>query len=460
MEIFELGIKLLDSSAYVYGLACIAYFIYIWSVEGPREKILRESAKWLVLMAFTLHTSGLLCRWYMGGFSRPPWTNLYESLVAFAWGASLIQVFVILVWRVTVVGAFSVPLIATLMTMGLLTTNKELEPLIPALQSHWLKIHVAFAILAYASFTVSACLAILYLIRRGVSFSKIAALICWILVFNLSIAGGRDAYKKGGFYMARTVERTLPGGKVVQTKDSFQEEEGSPVITRVEKVPYATIPYWLSLLGFLSTGFILWFTRRREKRIAASDDHEEITPAHAYKRGSDISVLGNRALKLSLAFFYLFMTTSVVGIQMSEAITLRSNPYLFFLLIMSLFFVSTFGMIYFRYENFLKKLPTAARLHELSYVGVLFGFPFQTLLLITGAIWAYYAWGRSWGWDPKETWAFITWITFLIYLHGKLLMRWKGTTLSVLSIIGFIILCFAFLGVNLVLSGLHSYGAA
>jgi ABC-type transport system involved in cytochrome c biogenesis permease subunit len=98
-------------------------------------------------------------------------------------------------------------------------------------------------------------------------------------------------------------------------------------------------------------------------------------------------------------------------------------------------------------------------MHELSYKTILFAFPFQSLLLITGAIWAYYAWGRSWGWDPKETWAFITWIVFLIYLHGKLLMNWKSNTLSMLSIFGFIVMVFAFLGVNLVLSGLHSYGS-
>jgi ABC-type transport system involved in cytochrome c biogenesis permease subunit len=82
------------------------------------------------------------------------------------------------------------------------------------------------------------------------------------------------------------------------------------------------------------------------------------------------------------------------------------------------------------------------------------------LLLVTGAIWAYAAWGRSWGWDPKETGALITWIVYLIYLHGKLLLNWKPSILAVTALIGFAVMVFAFLGVNLVLSGLHSYGAA
>ncbi len=460
MDLFQVSIYLLNSTAVIYGAACLFYFFYIWSVDKGREKFLGEASKWLVYVAFTGHTLGLAMRWYQGGFARPPWTNLYESLIAFAWGASLIQVFVISRWKVSIVGAFSVPLIATLMTMGFLTSSKEVEPLIPALQSGWLKIHVSFAILAYAAFTMSACLSVLYLVRRGISFSKIAAMICWISVFNMSIAGGRDAYKQGGFFMARTVTRAMPDGSVKEFKDTTQDYEGGPMVTRMEKVPMASVPFWLSLFAFLVAGFALWFKRNRNIKIDAKFDNDEISEEMAFRRGDDLTPVGRAALRTSVGAFILFLATTVYGIHISEAITLRSNPYLLFLMIMSCFFVGTFAMIHFRYRSFLGKIPSAARLNELSYVGILFGFPFQTLLLITGAIWAYFAWGRSWGWDPKETWALITWLLYLIYLHGKLLMRWKGPTLSVVAIIGFVILCFAFLGVNLVLSGLHSYGAA
>jgi len=460
MEMLVFSTNLLDSCAFLYGIACALYFFYIWSTSKGRVQFLGEASKWLVYVAFAVHTVGLLLRWYEGGFARPPWTNLYESLIAFAWGASLVQVFAIARWKVTIVGAFSVPLIATLMTMGYLTPSKELEPLIPALQSNWLKIHVGFAILGYASFTVSACIAVLYLIRRGVSFSRIAALICWITVFNMGISGGRDAYQQGGFYMTRSIKRTLPDGKVVIVKDTYQDREGGPSIKRMEKVPYATVPFWVALLSFLFSGFLLWFKREPLVALSESEDSDNLSVDSALRRGADLSPLGRGALHWAFLSFLVFLISVVVGMRSNEFITIRSNPYLFFLMVMTCFFVGTFAMIHFRYKSFLEKLPTAARLNELSYVGVLFGFPFQTLLLVTGAIWAYFAWGRSWGWDPKETWALITWLAYLIYLHGKLLMRWKGSTLAVVSIIGFVILCFAFLGVNLVLSGLHSYGAA
>jgi cytochrome c-type biogenesis protein CcsB len=129
-------------------------------------------------------------------------------------------------------------------------------------------------------------------------------------------------------------------------------------------------------------------------------------------------------------------------------------------MIMTVFMGLMYWVMAKKYNAFVAALPSQQRLEELEYKNILFSFPFQTLLLITGAIWAYYAWGRSWGWDPKETWALITWFAFLIYLHGKLLLNWKSNILSVLAIVGFVIMVFAFLGVNLVLSGLHSYGAA
>lgn len=84
-------------------------------------------------------------------------------------------------------------------------------------------------------------------------------------------------------------------------------------------------------------------------------------------------------------------------------------------------------------------------------------FPFLTLLIITGAIWAEYAWGSFWRWDPKETWALITWIVYLGYLHLVRARSWKGRKVLVAAIVGFAVVLFTFFGVNLLLSGLHSY---
>lgn len=84
-------------------------------------------------------------------------------------------------------------------------------------------------------------------------------------------------------------------------------------------------------------------------------------------------------------------------------------------------------------------------------------FPFLTLLIITGAIWAEYAWGSFWRWDPKETWALVTWLVYLSYLHLVRTRGWKGRKVLVAAIVGFAVVLFTFFGVNLLLAGLHSY---
>lgn len=99
-------------------------------------------------------------------------------------------------------------------------------------------------------------------------------------------------------------------------------------------------------------------------------------------------------------------------------------------------------------------------LEDLTYKGIAFGFPIFTIGgLVFGAIWADQAWGRYWGWDPKETWSLITWFVYAFYLHAKFIRGWKGTKISMIAVIGFLVTIFTYLGVNLFLSGLHSYGS-
>ncbi len=103
--------------------------------------------------------------------------------------------------------------------------------------------------------------------------------------------------------------------------------------------------------------------------------------------------------------------------------------------------------------------PKAMLLDELIYQTVVIGFILLSAGIITGAIWADSAWGRYWGWDPKETWSLITWLVYAAFLHSRYLRGWQGTRLAVFSIIGFGCVVFTFLGVNLLLAGLHSYAA-
>ena len=93
-----------------------------------------------------------------------------------------------------------------------------------------------------------------------------------------------------------------------------------------------------------------------------------------------------------------------------------------------------------------------------SYRIIGLGFPFLTIGIISGAVWANEAWGSYWSWDPKETWALITWLIFAIYLHSRLLKGWQGTKAAFLGSCGFFVIWICYLGVNFLGKGLHSYG--
>jgi cytochrome c-type biogenesis protein CcsB len=102
------------------------------------------------------------------------------------------------------------------------------------------------------------------------------------------------------------------------------------------------------------------------------------------------------------------------------------------------------------------RFPSTSVLDELTHQLVMFGFLFLCAGIITGAVWANSAWGRYWGWDPKETWSLITWFVYATLLHARLMRGWRGRRIAYLSIIGFGAVLFTYFGVNL-LPGLHSY---
>lgn len=106
----------------------------------------------------------------------------------------------------------------------------------------------------------------------------------------------------------------------------------------------------------------------------------------------------------------------------------------------------------------LATFPSVRILDDLNYKAIMIGFPLLTLGIVTGAAWANYAWGTYWSWDPKETWSLIVWFIYAAFLHARITRGWVGRRAAILSIIGFAATIFCYLGVNLLLSGLHSYG--
>ncbi len=105
----------------------------------------------------------------------------------------------------------------------------------------------------------------------------------------------------------------------------------------------------------------------------------------------------------------------------------------------------------------MQHLPKPAILDRLSYRSILFAFPVWTFGVMAGAIWADHAWGRYWGWDPKETWSFITWVVYAMFLHARATAGWRGKRAAYIQLAGFTCLMFNVVGVNLWFTGLHSY---
>ena len=102
-------------------------------------------------------------------------------------------------------------------------------------------------------------------------------------------------------------------------------------------------------------------------------------------------------------------------------------------------------------------MPPLDKIDQAVETAIRFSFPFMTLGIVTGAVWANETWGTYWSWDPKETWALITWLIYAAYLHSRIVAGLRGRWTVALAVIGFVIVVFTYFGVNYFLSGLHSY---
>ncbi|NJP95884.1 cytochrome c biogenesis protein CcsA [Nonomuraea sp. FMUSA5-5] len=115
------------------------------------------------------------------------------------------------------------------------------------------------------------------------------------------------------------------------------------------------------------------------------------------------------------------------------------------------------GVLYLVRGDGMSRLPSRADLEKVAHRAIVFAFPLWTFAVIAGALWADRAWGRYWGWDPKEVWSFITWVAYAAYLHAKVTAGWRGKAATIVQLVAFGCLLFNLIGVNIFISGLHSY---
>ncbi len=278
----------------------------------------------------------LTARWIEGGYF--PLSNLYESLFFIAWGITAMHFVAERMSGSRWVGAVTSPVAMGITAFAALTlpaTMQVSEPLVPALKSNWLMMHVSVMLLSYSALMVGSLIAIAFLI--------------------------------------------ITRGQSVELK-------GSSVGTG----------------GF------------RDRK-------------YALKRADSVLAVKLSADQLSLSSG----GTAVLERTQSAAVTNALSP---------------------------QRLTLADTLDNISYRMIGLGFPLLTIGIIAGAVWANEAWGSYWSWDPKETWALITWLVFAAYLHARITKGWQGRRPALLAASGFVVVWICYLGVNLLGKGLHSYG--
>ncbi|MBD2507886.1 c-type cytochrome biogenesis protein CcsB [Nostoc muscorum FACHB-395] len=292
-------------------------------------------------------------RWIEAGYF--PLSNLYESLFFLTWGITTVHLIAESSSRSRLVGVVTAPvamLIAAFATMTLPSQMQASEPLVPALKSNWLMMHVSVMMLSYSALMVGALLAIAFLIvTRGQ---------------NIQLQGssvGTGGYRSNGYRLHKAAELI-----------------SQPPAPSAENNGFARFESSSNGNGNANTAVLNLVTTSEPQTVASA---EPLSP---------------------------------------------------------------------------QRLSLAETLDNISYRIIGLGFPLLTIGIIAGGVWANEAWGSYWSWDPKETWALITWLVFAAYLHARITRGWQGRRPAILAATGFVVVWICYLGVNLLGKGLHSYG--
>lgn len=382
--------------------------LYIVSLTGRKWKSTRPNfPERLGKIGFIFAVLGVLCqaafviyRIIVGGFF--PTSNMFEFMSFLGFCVALAFLLIYWMYKVRALGAFAMPLSVILIAYASVFPS-EVQPLIPALQSYWLHIHVGTVSLGQGALGIGAVSGLVSLLcsvdRRSRSsfwlemiMLLIVMLVAFIILFFTFSWLGYEAEYEHVADAGKSTERVVT-----------QEYVLPPLIIPVDSTPITADRFLGMEMG--------WFE------------------APAWLQGV------NAARKLNTVVWSVAGGLVLYGLLRLTARRRLSDAL-----------------------HQLAKHSDGVLAEEISYRAIAIGYPLFTLGgLIFAMIWAHEAWGRFWGWDPKEVWALITWLFYTAYLHLRLSRGWQGEKGAWLAVIGFIIVMFNLVVVNLVFSGLHSY---
>jgi cytochrome c-type biogenesis protein CcsB len=419
--------NLLYATLIFYGAATALYIGF--AVSGvPRLAIAASLATSLGLAANTLAAGH---RWYAAG--HPPFSSIYEMLLSFVWTLAALTLFVEWRYGVRTLGSVTMPL-ATLGVILMQVLPAPVRPLVPALQSTWLHIHVTLAMLAYAACAVSVALALLFLIRDGVKTET------FLVVTSALVAA---------IYAGIATRFDGSGGLRVLAWDPADGRgiflaEKTPLLVAIPGLGWVMFLVLAAVLAPLA--LCLWAKWNRAERALAWAN-----------RAFFVSAL---LQAVALVAFVLRAREGLYPSPRAEEMfptSLAASPFILAGLVGGLFASALYLLLLWRREHLERMLPEAGRLDGLTYKAIGVAFPLLTLMIAAGAYWANRTWGSYWSWDPKETWALITWMVYAGYLHMRIARGWRGRRAAYFAILGFAVVLFTFFGVTYLLPGLHAY---
>jgi cytochrome c-type biogenesis protein CcsB len=385
-------------------------------------------ATWAGLLA---NTGAVAHRWYQAG--HPPFASIYEMLLSFVWTLAALTLIAEKKYGVKVIGTVTMPVaIVGVVLMQLL--RSDVRPLVPALQSTWLHVHVTLAMLAYAACALSFALAMMFLIQDRMKTETFLATTCLFTV---------------GIYASILTRFEKWGGLNVIAWNA--DEKSEMFISRGVRL-FVTIPDlgWLMLvvLAAVAAPLVLYLAAR-------------------FKKNEVFLNLANRAIfvsillqMLALVFFLLRARDGQYPSLDAEGLyptSLAASPFILSGLIGGIFASLLYLLLLWRRDDLERLLPDAKALDRITYKTICIAFPLLTLMIAAGAYWANRTWGSYWNWDPKETWAAITWLIYAGYLHMRITRGMRGRVAAYFAVLGFAVVMFTFFGVTYLLPGLHSY---